>query len=98
MEQTIEGKVTIAFLITKEKIIVDKVGFQELKEKDLSSWVGMDVFIKKSNRSRTTSKNWLNWPGMVKKLAIENGGWVFYPADAGKWSFQYKEMMELKNN
>lgn len=98
MEQTLEVQATISVLIPEDKILVDKVEYQELKEKDFDGWVGMDVFIKKSNRSRTTIKNLLNRPEMVKILSIENGGWVFYPADAGKWSFHYKEMMEFINN
>ncbi|ARD98116.1 DUF771 domain-containing protein [Lactococcus lactis] len=97
MEQTLEVQATISVLIPEDKILVDKVEYQELKEKDFDGWVGMDVFIKKSNRSRTTIKNLLNRPEMVKKLSIENGGWVFYPADAGKWSFHYKEMMDFIN-
>lgn len=66
MEQTLEVQATISVLIPEDKILVDKVEYQELKEKDFDGWVGMDVFIKKSNRSRTTIKNLLNRPEMVK--------------------------------
>lgn len=98
MEQVLEVKATIPILIPEDKILVDKVEYRELKQKDFDGWVGMDVFIEKSNRSRTTIKNLLNRPEMIKILSIENDGWVFYPAYAGKWSFHYKEMMEFINN
>lgn len=47
MEQTLEVQATISVLIPEDKILVDKVEYQELKEKDFDGWVGMDVFIKK---------------------------------------------------
>ncbi|MDG4962729.1 DUF771 domain-containing protein [Lactococcus lactis] len=98
MKQILEVKATIPILIPEDMILIDKIEYQELKKKDFDGWVGMDVFVEKSNRSRTTIKKLLNRPEMVKILSIENGGWVFYPADSGKWSFHYKEMMEFINN
>lgn len=97
MKQTLEVKVTIPVLIPEDKVLIDKVEYQELKKKDFDGWVGLNVFVEKANRSRTTIKKLLNRPEMVKVLSVENGGWVFYPPDAGKWSFHYKEMMEFIN-
>lgn len=98
MEQALEVKATISVPIPEDKVLVDKVEYQELKKKVFDGWVGLDVFVEKSNRSRTTIKNLLNRPEMIKMLSIENGGWVFYPPEAGKWSFRYKGMMEFINN
>ena len=36
MEQTLEVQATISVLIPEDKILVDKVEYQELKEKDLT--------------------------------------------------------------
>lgn len=46
MEQTLEVQATISVLIPEDKILVDKVEYQELKEKDFDGWVGMDVLQK----------------------------------------------------
>ncbi len=98
MQQVLNVTATIPVAIPEDKILIDKVEYQELKNKDFDGWVGMATFIEKSNRSRTTIKKVLTRPELIKSLSVENGGWVFYPSDAGKWSFHYKEMMEFINN
>ncbi|GAM80097.1 uncharacterized protein conserved in bacteria [Lactococcus lactis subsp. lactis] len=77
MEQTLEVQATISVLIPEDKILVDKVEYQELKEKDFDGWVGMDVFIKKSNRSIPTVSKVLRKPDLRKRISVENGGWVY---------------------
>lgn len=76
MEQTLEVQATISVLIPEDKVLVDKVEYQELKEKDFDGWVGMDVFIKKSNRSIPTVSKVLRKPDLRKRISVENGGWV----------------------
>ncbi|MCM6842256.1 DUF771 domain-containing protein [Lactococcus lactis] len=98
MEQTLEVQATISVLIPEDKILVDKVEYQELKEKDFDGWVGMDVFIEKSNRSIPTVSKVLRKPDLRKRIAVENGGWVYYPNGKGdNWSFRFKEMMDFIN-
>ncbi|WP_019292875.1 DUF771 domain-containing protein [Lactococcus petauri] len=97
MEQTLEVQATISVLIPEDKILVDKVEYQELKEKDFDGWVGMKEFVAKSNRSAPTISKLLKRPELIKTLSVENGGWVYYPKDGSHWSFHYKEMMEFIN-
>ncbi|ANS02501.1 hypothetical protein DS56701_06 [Lactococcus phage 56701] len=98
MEQTLEVQATISVLIPEDKVLVDKVEYQELKEKDFDGWVGMDVFIKKSNRSIPTVSKVLRKPDLRKRISVENGGWVYYPNGKGdNWSFRFKEMMNFIN-
>lgn len=56
MEQTLEVQATISVLIPEDKILVDKVEYQELKEKDFDGWVGMDVFIKNQTAQEQLSR------------------------------------------
>lgn len=56
MEQTLEVQATISVLIPEDKILVDKVEYQELKEKDFDGWVGMDVFIKNQTAQELLSR------------------------------------------
>lgn len=97
MEQTLEVQATISVLIPEDKILVDKVEYQELKEKDFDGWVGMKEFVAKSNRSAPTISKLLKRPELIKTLSVENGGWVYYPREGSHWSFHYKEMMEFIN-
>ena len=74
MEQTLEVQATISVLIPEDKILVDKVEYHELKKQDFDGWVGMDVFIKKSNRSIPTVSKVLRKPDLRKRISVENGG------------------------
>lgn len=99
MEQVLEVKATIPVLIPEDRVLVDKVEYQELKKKDFDGWVGMDVFVEKANRSAPTIGKLLRKPDIKKRFCSENGGWIYYPNGKGDyWSFHYKEMMEFINN
>ncbi|CAM3226342.1 DUF771 domain-containing protein [Lactococcus hircilactis] len=79
-----------------EKIIEQSLeNFNKNEVHQNNGWVGMKVFEEKSNRSRTTITKLLKQPINIKRFSVENGGWVYYPPDFGKWSFHYEEMMEF---
>ena len=96
MEQVLEVKATIPVLIPEDKVLVDKVEYQELKKKDFDGWVGMDVFVEKANRSAPTIGKLLRKPDIKKRFCSENGGWIYYQNGKGDyWSFRYNDMLEF---
>ncbi len=96
MEQVLEVKATIPVQIPEDKVLVDKVEYQELKKKDFDGWVGMDVFVEKANRSAPTIGKLLRKPDIKKSFCSENGGWIYYPSGKGDyWSFRYKDMLKF---
>jgi phage pi2 protein 07 len=95
MEQSLTAQVTM--IIPEEKVLIDKVEYQELKKQEFDGWVGMKEFVNKSNRSAPTIAKVLKRPELIQSLSVENGGWIFYPEDGNHWSFHYKEMMEFIN-
>ncbi|MFK4796255.1 DUF771 domain-containing protein [Lactococcus petauri] len=94
-QQMLSAQVTL--VIPTNKVLVDKVEYQELKKKEFDGWVGMKEFVAKSNRSAPTISKLLKRPELIKTLSVENGGWVYYPKEGSHWSFHYKEMMEFIN-
>ena len=98
MEQALEVQATISVLIPEDKILINKIEYQELKKNDFDGWVGMDVFTEKSNRSVPTISKVLRKVDVRKRADVNNGGWVYYPNGKGdNWSFKFREMMEFIN-
>lgn len=99
MSQQIEALITIQ--IPSEMVLVEKAKFEELKANDLrGKMFTMKDFVTRANRSAKWLKdNILNNPNLIKKLDVENGGFVYYPvSQSDRWLFKATGMIEFIEN
>lgn len=97
--QQIEAKVTID--IPDNLVLVEKVRLKELEAKEYAGQTfTMKDFSARANRSSTWLKNnILNNPSLIKKLDVENGGWVYYPySQSDRWLFKSHGLIEFIDN
>ncbi|MGF2942416.1 DUF771 domain-containing protein [Enterococcus xiangfangensis] len=97
--QQIEAKVTIE--IPDNLVLIEKVRLRELEEKEFAGQTfTMKDFVSRSNRSSVWLRNKiLNNPKLIKKLDVENGGWVYYPySQSDRWLFKSKGLIEFIDN
>lgn len=97
--QQLEANITIQ--IPENLVLVEKTRLKELEEKEFSGQVfAMKDFVNRSNRSAKWLKdNILNNPRLIKKLNIENGGFVYYPySQSDRWLFKAKGLIDFIDN
>ncbi len=90
--------VNVTVPIPDNMVLVNKVEYIELKQKELSGmyWTMKDL-EKRINKSDKWIKDNILYPSRFKRvLDCENGGFVFYPKSQGQtWSFQALKMAEF---
>lgn len=97
--QQIEANITIQ--IPSELVLVEKAELVKLKkEQHIGKMLTMKDFCERTNRSTAwLRKNILLNPALIKRLDIENGGWVYYPASqSDKWMFKATGMINFIEN
>lgn|SRR5699024_2371302 len=96
MEQTIEAKISVpiptGYVLVKESKLV------ELESNEVKGyWWSLNDVLKRINRGKTWfNDNVLNHPKWRHTIDIENGGFVYYPANQGdKYSFLPSKTIEF---
>ena len=96
--QQLEAEILIKIPIPEEMILINKTRLKELEENEFAGKIyTMDDFVVRSNRSSKWLKdNILNNPKLIKKLNIENGGFVYYPySQSDRWLFNAKGLIKF---
>lgn len=96
--QHLEAELSIKIPIPEEMILINKTRLKELEDNEFAGKIfTMKDFAERSNRSSKWLKdNILNNPQLVKKLNIENGGFVYYPnSQSDRWLFNAKGLIKF---
>lgn len=93
--QTIEAKISVP--VPDGYVLVTESRYKELESNDLSGryWTLSDV-MKRIGRERTwVNDNILFNAKWRKMIDAENGGFVFYPENGGRYAFHAKKTAEF---
>nr|WP_216682519.1 DUF771 domain-containing protein [Enterococcus innesii] len=96
--QQLEAEILVKIPVPEEMVLVNKIRLKELEENEFAGKIfTMKDFAERSNRSSKWLKdNILNNPQLVKKLNIENGGFVYYPhSQSDRWLFNAKGLIKF---
>lgn len=96
--QQLEAELSIKIPIPEDMILVNKTRLKELEENEFAGKIfTMKDFAERSNRSSKWLKdNILNNPNLIKKLNIDNGGFVYYPhSQSDRWLFNAKGLIKF---
>ncbi|MBB6452018.1 phage pi2 protein 07 [Salirhabdus euzebyi] len=91
-------KVNLSIQIPEDQILISKVEFEELKQKELTGvYWNMKDLEKRINKSDRWIKDNILYPTRFRKILDSDiGGFVFYPRSKGQtWSFQANKMAEF---
>jgi phage pi2 protein 07 len=91
-------KAEIVVEIPNDMILVTKVEYKELKQKELSGvyWNMKDLEKRINKKSEWIKENVLYPTRFRKTLDVETGGFVFYPKSKGQtWAFQAIKMAKF---
>lgn len=103
MEQILEVKATIPILIPDDKILIDKVEYQELKKGETfaTCW-DMKEFSRRSGWSPGKLDSILRLPQLRKQIDIDKNddGWVYFPEGKGDhwWFIASKAAAFIEND
>ncbi|MFB4169035.1 DUF771 domain-containing protein [Virgibacillus sp. JSM 102003] len=89
-------KAEIVITIPADTVLVTKVEYDELKQKELSGvYWNMKELEERINKNSEWIKENILYPTRFKKtLDSDNGGFVFYPKSKGQtWSFQATKIL-----
>lgn len=99
-EQTIVAEISVP--VPKGYVLVRETHLKELEANEVKGyWWSLDDVVGRINRGKTWFKtNVLEHPKWRHTIDIENGGFVYYPANQGdKYSFLPSKTIEfLENN
>ena len=90
--------VKLSIPIPSDKVLVNKVELEELKNESLLGvyWTMKDLEKRIGKKSNWIKENILYEPRFKKRLDVERGGFVYYPRNQGEhWSFKAKEMAQF---
>lgn len=99
MSQQLETIVTIK--IPDELVLVEKARLIELEEKEYrGQFLTMKDFVARAGRcSSWIKENILMNPRLIKKLDIENGGFVYYKkSQSDRWLFKASGLVDFIEN
>lgn len=90
--------VHISIPIPDDKVLVNKVEWEELKRKSLTGrwWNMKDLEHRVGRKHEWIKDNILYPPEFREILDVNNGGFVYYPENQGQaWAFQATKMAEF---
>lgn len=91
-------EVELSIEIPSEYVVIKKVEYEELKKLELYGvyWNMKDLEKRTGRKIEWLKENVLYPPHLRKKLDVQQGGFVYYPAGKGQaWSFHAVRMVDF---